>query len=787
MKRTGLSLIAISVVFTLQAQSLKGRLLAQGQPVSMANILVYGADSTRPAAFLTTDSLGLFHAPLPANGNYSVKTALIGYRVYLNVVTVIGDLDLGDISLQLIASNLQEITVTGRKKLIQKTNNGFIVQTDAILTQAAGTATDLLSSVPTVLVDAEGAVSLRGKAPNLLINGRNSTLTKDLNRIPASSIERIEVINNPGARYDADGEGGIINIVLKKNAEAGTNGAFAVAGGRGARERFNTSLLLNHKAGKVNLGMGYDNRYAWRTRSVNTDRETFNADKGHYLEQSRFDDRTEQTHNLKFNADYSGKRDDISFEGIFGYEKVRNLEPLYTRSYSRDRIFEFGNLRTSDENPVERNWEGNLNYVHRFAKEKKILSASLAHSFGNEEENTLITTTPINEKGEFTGGDFLQRTRNKERSNITTGRADMVFPLNRNSFLETGYKGIFRNILADFTNSYQSNGSFIKDPRYSNIFDFWEQIHAIYGTYRRSAGRWKYEAGLRLEQMNNKGVSDNPDSSFTNAFLNFFPSLNLGYTLSDGSQLKINLGRRINRPGLGQLNPFIDITDSLNRHGGNPTLRPELVNTAELGWSKDWRALGFTVNAFYRRGTHTILPYTILLPGGIALTQPQNVGSSATMGMEGFITASAGKIWNSTASVSLYGQRIRGMVKGDDLQSDLFTWYVKWANSFNIGSKTKAQVLFNYQAPTALPQGRRAALYNTDLGVQHKLMKGRARLGMTVTDLFNTLRNGNTLLTDEFRIVRTSKSDTRAVLLTFAMTFGSAFREKLMENKFSPE
>jgi hypothetical protein len=177
----------------------------------------------------------------------------------------------------------------------------------------------------------------------------------------------------------------------------------------------------------------------------------------------------------------------------------------------------------------------------------------------------------------------------------------------------------------------------------------------------------------------------------------------------------------------------------------------------------------------------------VLLPGGIALSQPQNIGSSTTYGVESFITASAGKVWNSTASFSLYNQMIKGNVKGDELDNSLFSWYMKWANTFNLWKNTRAQILFNYQAPTAIPQGKRVAVYNAEIGFQQKIMNGRGRLGLTVTDVFNTLKNGNQIYTDEFKITRTSKSDTRAVLLTFAMTFGSAFKEKLMENKFSPE
>ena len=779
---------------TLHAQLIRGKISSENQPLAMANVMLYASsDTARPVVFLSTDSSGLFEARPPAAGQFTLRVQLIGFIPYSTSITLSQGqmLDMGTIDMVLAGNTMQEVTVTAKKKLIQRTNTGFTVQADAILTQAAGTATDLLANIPTVLVDGEGGISIRGKSPMILINGRNSNLGANLERIPASSIERIEIINNPGAKYDADAEGGIINIILKKNAQKGTNGAFAIGGGYGARERFNSSLLLNHREGNTNLGLSYDNRMGRRTRTVNTDRETFAADDDHYLYQDRFDERKELTHNLKLNADHTTKRkDQFSFEGIYGYDNDWNYETLLSNFKDRANTFTEGNQRISDERQLEHNWEGSMNYIRKYANERKQLSAGLSHSYGNESENTLITTTPLNAMAELMGDDFLQKTSNRERTHITTGRLDMSWPLGPKTVLDGGYKGILRNVNANFQNAYEENGVFVADPVFSNIFDFSEQIHAVYGNIKSSLGtddEWKYEAGLRLEQMNNNGKNDKGASAFSNSFFNVFPNLNISRRLNEGSLVKLNLGRRINRPWLGQLNPFIDITDSLNQYGGNPNLKPELVNTAEIGWGKDWSRFSLNGNLFYRQGNNTILPYTQLLPGGIAFTQPQNIGSSTSIGLEAFITTNMGKVWNSTASLSMFHQEIDGEVDGDELNSSVFSWYTKWVNNFNIGKNTKAQVLINYQAPTAIPQGTRIAVYNLDFGMQQKIMKGRGRLGLTITDVFNTLENGNQINTEDFTINRISKSDTRVVLLTFAMTFGTAFKEKLMENKFSAE
>ena len=270
----------------------------------------------------------------------------------------------------------------------------------------------------------------------------------------------------------------------------------------------------------------------------------------------------------------------------------------------------------------------------------------------------------------------------------------------------------------------------------------------------------------------------------TTAILIFSLPATWHYYLDKNDFLKLTYSRRINRPGLGQLNPFIDITDSLNTHGGNPYLDPELVNAMEMGYNKDWKHINLTANAFFRSGTNTILQYTVVDSSGVAFTQPRNFGSSTTMGFEGILVAQADKIWNATLSISAFQQKITGEQDGKDISNNAFSWYVKTINNFNFWKGNKWQIAANYQAPTVTPQGKRLAVYNVDMGMQQKIMKGNGRIGLTITDIFNTQRNGLIAEGDNFSSRRVFKIDTRAVLLTFAYTFGTSFKEKLMENKF---
>jgi len=780
----------------VSSQTLIGKVLSESKPMESANIYLYPRlDSTKMAGFATADTDGKFQFMDIPPGPYLIKVQRIGFLVIRKEMTVKPGKevqDLGSFDMLSDRRTLQGVTVTAPRKIIQKTPQGFVVRAEDNITSGTGTATDLLANTPTVIVDAEGAISMRGKSPQVLVNGRNSALTThNLDRIPASSIDRIEIINTPGARYDADAEGGIINIILKKNTKPGTNGAFAIGAGYGAKYRLNSSFILNHQfSPKLNLGVSYDNRFAGRKRYIDAQRENFNLTDEHFLVQHRDDDRSETEHNFKLNLDYDiNKKNSLGFEGIYGHNGQHNMESLTSNLQKSDRSFTSANNRFSDEIPNEDVFELSSNYAHKFNDSRRSLTAELSTSFEKGNENTDITTRSLDQHTLSFGEPFLQQTHNLERSGISNGRIDYAFPVTPRTQMEIGYKGIFRHLNANFRSLYEQGGSFIPDPRSSNIFTYGEQVNAAYAQMHSYVGdkespKMRYEAGIRFENMSLHGESSGADP-FRHSYFNVFPTATISWYTGKQDFFKVNIGRRINRPGLGMLNPFLDITDSLNPHSGNPDLKPELVNTLEMGYNKEWRHFSLTSNLFYRRGTNTIMNYVFLDSTGKALSKPINLGTATTYGLESILGAQFNPFWQANMSISLFQQHLLGQTDGQSIKSDAFTWYVKMTQNFSFWKGSKFQFLANYQAPVALPQGKRIAVYNVDFGFQQKIMKGQGRMGIAVTDIFNTQRNGNNLLTPDFSSWRRSRVDSRAVILTFGYTFGTTFKEKLMEYKYS--
>lgn len=780
----------------IKSTKINGRVIDDKGALEFVEVAVkQESDSTKVIGYSTTASNGTFTIENIVNGNYILQFRLIGYKS-LSKNIIISDVNptisLNDIILKNEAAVLNTVMVSSQKKIIKKTSEGFVFNNAANIAQVGGTATDVLKNIPTVSVDADGAVTLRGKMPMILINGKNSAIT-NINQIPASSIESVEIVNNPTAKYDANAESGIINIKLKKNSEKGINGAVAIGAGFGAKGRINNSVLLNHKKGKWNFGLGYDNRFAGRKKKISGSRTNYFITDEHLLSQNRNDKRFEQLQNLNFNVDFSpNEKNNFSLELTGNTEGQDNDETLKTLINTDTKAFYSNNQRHSLEIERSKVAEIAFNFERTFDDERKNLSASISSSYENNKQNTDIDTYNYDVSNNQLGDVDLERTHDYEKENVSNAKVDYAFPISQKSIIETGYKGTFRFFDADFQAANNVNGVYVVNTNSSNVFKFNEQINAVYGLLNSFIGdkenqKWKYNLGIRIEQVSNAGKTLSASNDFNNNYIKLFPSASLQYNLKSDSSLKLGYSKRINRPELGQLNPFLDITDALNPHSGNPFLKPEIINSIELGYTKDWKNYSLSSNVFYRNATNTIKQYAELQSDGVVLISPKNFGKTVTYGWESILNLKPLEFYNATLSFTAFQQNIDGSNVGENVASKAFNWYGKIINNFVPWQKGKLQLIGNYNSKLATAQGNRIAIYSVDMGFQQKLGNGNARLGFVVTDMFNTLKSGYQNNTATFSNNRVSKSDTRAIMVTFAYAFKSAFKEKLMDNQFKSE
>lgn len=785
-------IFVLLIIFNLTSNSqvrIQGYVTDNNGPIEFASIVLKN-NQNQIINHAFSDSTGLFKMNLASKGKYSLLVSMTGHLSKNIDIDFTSDspILLDTIRLENDIKSLSGIKIIATKKLITRTSQGLIFNASENITLASGTATDLLRNTPTIVVDPEGGISIRGKAPMILINGRNSGIGS-LDRIPATSVESIEIINNPNASYDADSEAGIINIRLKKNNLVGSNGSLGIGSGAGSRARFNSTFIYNYMRGKWNIGLSYDNRFAGRTRSANAQRTNFALPDFYYLVQSRRDQRTERTHNGKVNIDFKpNDKSELGLEILVNNQSEDNYETLLSKILNQQKNENAANSRYSQEIRREEAMEAAFYYKRNFNDSRKKISLNLNSAFNFETENTGITTNNII-NGDFVGLPYLQKTSNIQPSNIQTLKFDVSYPLNDLMVMEAGYKAVNRSVDANFKTSFEENGTYLLNNKASNDFHFSEFINALYvRMINEKSGednqKFHFDAGLRLETTVNSGKLDIGSVNVNNRYLKLFPNLNLKFDADKTQTYRLSLGRRINRPGLGQLNPFVDITDSLNPHGGNPYLKPELINVSELSHQKTWKNISLASSIYYRKAFNTIRSFINVDSTGIGLSVPRNFGSAQNYGLEEMMTLKYGKYWNMNISVSVYQQIINGDNLDPSAKNKLISWYGKIIQNFNLFQGNVIQLIANYNSPVATPQGTRIEVYNIDLGIRQKIFNGNGAVGLAVTDIFNTQRSGITAASSNFDYYRYFKIDTRAVLLTFTYSFKTKLREELMENKF---
>lgn len=795
-----LMLLLYNLSYAQDAGSISGKVVDKNShPVEFVTIFISGKnDSEKVLNGTISDSVGTFLLSNIPDGEYLLNVQMVGFRK-ITLRTAIDEknrkITLPLIVIETDTATLARVEVTAIRNMIRKTDEGLVMDATENLTQIGGTAADLLKNMPFVMVSSEGSITLRGKTPLVLINGRVSGIggtdrSVNLEQIPASSIDRIEIISNPSSKYNADAEGGIINLILKKNTELGTNGAFAVGAGFGDRYRLNGMVMLNHKTEKWNIGIGYDNWYTTRTRRVNGDRIQLNIPNEYYLAQRRSDKRTIQNQMARLDIDYiPDKKNSLTFGATWLFQGEDNHETLTNTTETSEKDFTNRYRRHSNEIRRFNTAEGLLAYTRRFDHPDQLLTFNISTAFDYDRENTLITTQTLSQQNSETGDAFLQKTHNYENSSISNFSVDYIQPVSNIGSIETGYKGIVRALDNDFLRQNQVNSNFVTDTSNTDLFNFNEQIHAIYAQFTgwigdKQSPKFKITAGLRAEQVLNKANIEVKSYNVKNDYFNLFPSGNLMYYTQKENFIKLSYSKRINRPAFGQLIPFPDITDSLNIHSGNPKLKPELAHSIDLSYNHFLKKGGFIASAFYRKTSRAILSYTVLDSNGVAFSQPLNFGNAETYGLEGILSYNPFNFWTININISSYYLHIENTDPMINVQRNQLTYFAKLSNNFSLWKNGRIQLTGNYTSPIAIPQGEQIAVYFVDMGAQQKIMKGQGRLGLTITDIFNTQKSGVRTSDSNFIYKRFSKVDTRAIMFAFGYTFKSTFKEKLMENKF---
>lgn len=760
-------LLALLTGFSAQGQqlfSVTGKLVENTtqNPVPFANIAVYSEKGLIGGA--SSDLEGNFTLQKLAPGVYTFEIQVIGYQTKkLDNIKVQQDLNLGTLTLAESTTVLNEVVVKGEaiRKPVEMTAEGMTINPNQNISNTGGSALDVLRNTPSINVDAEGSISLRGSSStNILINGRNSSISANLDQIPASAIKSIKIVNNPGAKYDADAKGGIINIELKKGDDLGMHGNAEFTAGTAGR--YNGAVQLSHQTLRYNVYGGYDIQRPVRPSSANVFRESF-GDNPQTLRQNATFDRSSLNQNIKIGGDYFLGKNQFTYEGVLGNGKDEDLENRTSNIV--DNNGEENILRNNRETENGFSYDNALIYERSFENEEQSLKIVASNSARNNTEKQMVETDRLINNVLEEGID--QRSATREVRNISVFQVDYVQPFQHNNKLETGYKNVIRMFDNDFNfeNFDNTNGNWVEDNTVSNRFKYQEVVYAAYASYAQKFERFSFALGSRLELTNIQTRLFNTNQRNTQQYANFFPSANFQYKLNKKQELRFTYSKRIDRPGGGRLNPFPDIADSLNIRSGNPDLRPEYIQSFELGQQLTLGRLDLTTTIFYRYTTG-IIDNIVRLQDGIAYSRPENLNDGYDIGFE-MIAVSPLTAWlNVNLGYSLFQRTVDGANVSAEFVNSNFAWNTKAVADFTLPASFKFQITGNYESPEIEAQGTDVARYNIDLSMSKSIKDGKAKISLSARDVFNTLRYGGTSFADSFRQERSVKPQSRIFLVS---------------------
>lgn len=760
-------------------------------PIEFATVSLFLESAKQPVKVVQADLEGSFNIGNVTDGTYVLKISFLGYQPYtsdslrLNSSALVKDL--GTVKMLPAKSTvLNEVVIEAERSSISLGIDRKVFSVDQSLISEGGSATDLLANIPSVSVDIDGNVNLRGtNNVRVLIDGKPSALgggniAQILQSLPASAIESIELVTNPSSKYDPEGQSGIINIVLKKNKKIGLNGAISASAG--SFNNYNASSNLSYRDEKINLYGNYSFRNGNRIGG-GYNKTQFLTTSG-LVNNSTASNRNDLNNTIKLGADYYiNPKTTIGLSGNLNHRDNNSFENLdYLFFNVPDQTG--SSFRTSDRTGDDLGYDLSFDFRHEFAQKDHNITSNI--SFGQSSENAIQ-----NFDQEFFTSAGLKRDSvdrrmndNSEFSNTLNVQIDYSLPITGNQKFEAGFRtSIRRDDESQYSEVFSTiNNDFNIDYGLSNRFALDDQVYALYSSYQNQLTKnFGFQVGLRTEQayLNTVykafGTSDNNAALGRLDYLRVYPSVFLTQKLNNAQQLQLSYTRRVNRPRGWQINPFADVSDPNNIRMGNPGLRPEDINSFELSYLKYFKAVTFTTSVYYRQVNDVVQGIRLPLPDNAAatLTQFFNLTLNRSSGLELISKADLSKAISITSNLNLFYSQFKGNEEFNIRSSDGFNWNVNLTGNVKFTKNLTAQFNGQYMAPRVGAQGRSLGMYGLDAALKLDVLKNKAgSVSFNMRDIFNSRRWGQTTETEFFLQESGRRMRGRLANLTFSYRFG---------------
>ena len=787
-----LSIFLLQYSFAQNSVTLTGTVVDEEtkNPLEFATLVLRSLDNPDVVTGGMTDADGKFNVKV-SPGNYDVSVEFISYRPFtLKNQSITSSKDFGVIPLSLDIAQLDEVEVVGERTTVELRLDKKIYNIGKDLTTQGASVSDALDNVPSVTVDVDGTIALRGNDNvRILINGKPSAMagfgdTNIFQQLPADAIESVEVITSPSARYDAEGTAGILNIILKKDEILGFNGSVSLR--TGIPENHNISANINYRRKKFNIfnttgiyyrkspgNAFYENRYLGD--SVDVD---------HTLE-DRDRDRRYRGINTNLGIEYYLTENSSITGSVFGRlgDDKSIVENTTSRFLNNETVNETS--RIEEEGEKDTSIQFAVNYINNFNSEGHKLTADFQYSYDKENRPTFI------EENLFYPTEGLmarEQIFQKEKQNEYLIQADYVLPMGDAQF-EAGFRSNMENEVTDYALEQYNleTGEYEPNLGLTNIFDYTENVHALYTQYGNKIGKVSFLLGLRLENTILKGKVTGEDSAidlpydpnFDKNYLGLFPTVNLIYELGEEENLSVGYNRRINRPRGWFINPFPSRDSRTNISQGNPDLNPAFSNAFDVGYLKRWGELTFSTSVYFQHETESfefIQEDTgLTTEDGVAIIRsiPINLSSEDRFGGEFSIMYNPSRKVRLNTSFNIFKSQSDGEFNGIDYGAENTSWFSRLSANITLPAEIQWQTTGFYRGPSKTAISERKGMFGVNMAVSKDLIKDKATINLNISDLFNSRKMRSYTFTDDF----TSDSENQWRERQFTLSFTYRFNQ----------
>ena len=809
--------------------TITGKIFEKGTTLPLEYATVVFQDAKNPEKLYggVTDLNGAFNFEV-SSGTYNVRFEYISFKtVEFKNKTYNTNTDFGTIYLEADIAQLAGVEVIAERSTVEIKLDKRVYNVGKDMMVKGGTVSDVLDNVPSVTVDPEGTIALRGNENvRILIDGKPSGLAginiaDALKILPADAVEKVEVITNPSARYDAEGGGGIINIILRKGKAQGLNGSFVLSVGDPETYGINTSL--NYRSDKFNLFSNTGYNYRTSLGNSLTDATYLNQDGSirNYIDERRTNERLNKGYNSNVGIElFLDKTASWTNSLTVQNRRGENPDNVFFYNFDENRNATFTRNRFNDERSKDFTFEYATNFTKKFKKEDHKLTVDMSFSENRDSENSVIYDQILGDPSSF----FTERTLNPQNQNRNLFQTDYVLPIGEKSRFEAGYRGSFQKNLTDFEiDSLDIAGNWIRNDIYSNLLEYKENVNAFYLQYGSKINKFSYFLGVRFEDSNIEVNSISANDYNTKKYNNFFPTATLNYEFSETSSMSLSYSKRINRPRGRFLNPFSSYSSRINIFRGNPDLNPAYTNAFDLGYLKRWSKVTFNTSAyvnitddsfqFIRResgvidvtvvdGPDIVDPTTgIITPVGgedirtpVIESTPINLATEIRAGFEFNINYSPYKWWKINTNFNLF----RNETKGDysyinslnelvvqNFDNTATSWFTRISSKISLPYKIDWQTNATYNAPQNSAQGNRYAITSVNLAFSKDILKDKGTIALNVSDLFNSRKRRSDVFLPTVNSYSEFQWRQRQINLSFTYRFNKKKNER--ENQRRPD